>query len=228
MTVTELIFGMISFILTVVVFSYLLGDNFLFRFGMYLLVGITAGYTAAVLITKVILPYLIMPLVEGSLLERLLLLVPLTFCILLLLALLPKSRKVGSISMAFIVGIGAALTVGGITIGTLIPQVSATVDRFSPFAIYQGDQPPWMKIVSGVIVALGVITSLSYFYWQKKRDPKSDNQKPAFMAGLGKLGQVFIGITLGGLFAGVYSAALIALISRIVDIKDFLAQLVGK
>ena len=228
MSITELIFGIISFTLTLIVFSYLLGDNFLFRFAMYLLVGITAGFAAAVLITKVLIPYLLQPLINGTPAERWWSLIPLGLCILLVLALLPKSKQIGSVPMAFIVGVGAALTVGGISLGTIIPQVSATVERFSPFVIYRGDQPAWMNIVSAIIVALGVISALAYFYWGKSRQTIKTDKKPALMEGLGKLGQIFIGITLGGLFAGVYSAALIALISRVTLIKDFITQLVGR
>jgi len=224
---SELIVGIISFILTVIVFSYLLGDNFLFRFAMYLLVGITAGYTAALLITNVFIPYVFIPLAGGSLQTRLLTLIPLAYCVLLLLAILTKTKRLASIPMAFIVGIAAALTIGGISLGTIIPQVSTTIERFAPTLLYQGDKSPWIKIMEAVIMALGVVSALCYFFWGRSKRAPSQNNRPALIEGFGKLGQVFIGITLGALFAGVYSAGLIALISRVSVIGAFFSKLIG-
>ena len=227
MTTPELIVGIISFILTVIVFSYLLGDNFLFRFAMYLLVGITAGYTAALLITNVFIPYLFIPLVEGSLQTRLLTLIPLALCILLILAIFTKTKRLASMPMAFIVGIAAALTIGGVSLGTIIPQVSSTIEGFTPTLLYQGDRSPWVKIMEAVIIALGVVSSLCYFYWGRSKKSPSKDKRPALIEGFGKLGQIFIGITLGALFAGVYSAGLIALISRVSTIGAFFSKLIG-
>ena len=62
MNALDVIIGLIGFALTLMVFSYLLGDNFFFRAALYLLVGVSSGYIAAVLITKVILPLLIAPI----------------------------------------------------------------------------------------------------------------------------------------------------------------------
>lgn len=227
MSNTELIVGIISFILTVIVFSYLLGDNFLFRFAMYLLVGITAGYTAALLITNVFIPYVFIPLAGGSIQTRLLTVIPLALCALLLLAIFTKTKRLASIPMAFIVGIAAALTIGGISLGTIIPQVTATIERFAPTLLYQGDKSPWIKIVEAVIMALGVVSALCYFFWGRSKKAPSQNKRPALIEGFGKLGQVFIGITLGALFAGVYSAGLIALISRVSVIGTFFSKLIG-
>ncbi len=44
----ELISGLIAFLLTVFVLSYLINDNFLFRAATYIFVGVSAGYVAAV------------------------------------------------------------------------------------------------------------------------------------------------------------------------------------
>ena len=73
----DLIWTLVSFILTLLIFSYLLGDNPLFRVASYLFVGVTAGYVAVVVIYQVILPKLIWPLMEGNLLEKGLTLIPL-------------------------------------------------------------------------------------------------------------------------------------------------------
>ena len=44
----DLITGVISFLFTILIFSYLLGDNPLFRIASYIFVGVSAGYVAAI------------------------------------------------------------------------------------------------------------------------------------------------------------------------------------
>lgn len=221
MNLNDLIVGIVSFVLTVMVFSYLFGDNFLFRLAMYLLIGITAGYTASLLIMKVIVPLLVTPLMKGTLPTRLWTLIPLVLGFILLLTIFPRMSRAGRIPLAFLVGLTAALSIVGVTLGTIVPQVISTIDKFSPSIIYQSADPPWMKIVDAIVMAVGAISALATFYFGRSKKDLQHVKRPALMEGLGKLGQVFIGITLGALFAGVYSAALMALISRVFAIGSF-------
>ena len=45
-------------ILSLMVFSYLLGDNILYRVAIYVFVGLAAGYVAVVTVESVLLPWL--------------------------------------------------------------------------------------------------------------------------------------------------------------------------
>jgi len=74
----------VGFLLTVCVLSYLFGDNPLFRLATSLFVGVAAGYAAVLLIYQVLLPRLVLPLLQGSLAERGLLVIPLALSGLLL------------------------------------------------------------------------------------------------------------------------------------------------
>jgi hypothetical protein len=112
---SELIWTFVSFILTVLVFSYLLGDNPVFKFVSALFVGITAGYFAVVIIYQVILARLVAPLLQGSIVS----LIPLVLSGLLLLKLSPRLSRAGDIPMAVLVGVGAAVAIGGAVLGTL-------------------------------------------------------------------------------------------------------------
>ena len=62
---TELLSAGVSFIITVLVLSYLFGDNPLFRAAVYIFVGVSAGYVAAVAWNQVILPQVIQPVLVG-------------------------------------------------------------------------------------------------------------------------------------------------------------------
>ena len=48
----------IGFLLTLMVFSYILGDNFLYRLATYVFVGLAAGFVTIVTVESVLLPWL--------------------------------------------------------------------------------------------------------------------------------------------------------------------------
>jgi len=52
----EVISAIIGFILTLMIFSYLLGDNPLFRIAVYLFIGVSSGYAAVVVWYYVLIP----------------------------------------------------------------------------------------------------------------------------------------------------------------------------
>lgn len=223
----DLIIGAISFILTLMVFSYLLGDNFFFRLASYLLVGVASGYTAALLIRKVIEPYLITPLVQGGFEQWLLALFPLIMCLLLIATFFQRFTRLGSLPLAFLAGIVAALTITGVSFGTLVPQLTQVVENFDPTNLFVGSNPDYLKITDALIMFIGMVASLFYFHFGLSKKKASSETRPKLIEAMAKLGQVFIGITLGALFAGVYSAALLALISRIMASRDFFIMLLG-
>jgi len=68
MSLPELIWSVIGFLLTVMIFSYILGDNPVFRLAAYLFVGVTAGYVNITVIDQVLFPQLVQPLLNGQIL----------------------------------------------------------------------------------------------------------------------------------------------------------------
>ena len=58
----ELISALIGLILTLMVFSYLIGDNPLFRIAVYLFIGVASGYAATIVWHNVLVPKLFQPL----------------------------------------------------------------------------------------------------------------------------------------------------------------------
>ena len=55
----DLVGLLIGFSFTIFILSYILGDNFLFRFATHIFIGAAAGYTSVITIYNVILPQLI-------------------------------------------------------------------------------------------------------------------------------------------------------------------------
>lgn len=213
--------GAISFLLTVMVLTYLIGDNPAFRVAVYIFIGVSAGYAAAVAWHQVLYPRLVLPLLAGSLAERLLALIPLVLGLLLLFKLSPRSANLGSPSMAFLVGVGAAVAIGGAVMGTLIPQTRASMNALNLSSAGQY----WLERLSeGVVMLIGTITTLVYFHYGAKATI-SGPDRGKLIQGLSWVGQIFIAITFGLLFSGVFVAAMTALIERLNFIVTFLSSL---
>jgi hypothetical protein len=48
--------GLAGMVFTLMIFSYVIGDNFLFRLALYIFTGVSAGYIASVAWWQVLLP----------------------------------------------------------------------------------------------------------------------------------------------------------------------------
>ena len=221
MSPSELITLIIGIALTVMVFSYILGDRLFFGIATHILIGVSAGFLALVAIQKIILPYLIMPLTYETGTDFFLVLVPLALSILLVLMLFRRGTQAGSIALAFLGGALAALAIIGVTRGTLAPQILSTLGRFAPEQLMHETEPQWSAILEALMILLGVIAVLFVFH-HRGQSKAGDVVKPVFLEGIGSIGQIFIGITFGALFVGLFSSALIALISSLSEIIDFI------
>ncbi|MBE0681983.1 MAG: hypothetical protein IH589_08700 [Anaerolineales bacterium] len=217
----DLITGVISFLFTILIFSYLIGDNPLFRIAVYIFVGVSAGYVAAIAFWQVIVPRLVYPLAFGSIYEKAFAAIPLLGGVFIFMKISPRLAGMARLTMAFLVGAGAAVILAGAVIGTLIPQVEATINFFDLNAAAARNISVVEAAGNGSIILAGTVFSLIYFHFGAR--PKADGSMHRF--GLIELaawvGRIFIGITLGAIFAGVYAAALTALIERIASLINF-------
>lgn len=216
----DLFTGIVAFVLTILVFSYLVGDNPFFRLTMALFVGVAAGYTAAVVWHQVLWPRLFQPLLVGQTLgERSLALVPLALGLLLLGRLSPRTARLGNLPLAFLVGIGAAVAIGGAVTGTLLPQVQASVNLLD----WRRAEYPVERLAEGVLILIGMATTLIYFHYGAKSTPLGP-RRARIVELTAWIGQFFLAISLGVLFAGVMTAAMTALVERLNFLWAFLQQ----
>ncbi len=217
----DLVTGGISFLLTLMVLSYLIGDNPAFRVAVYIFIGVAAGYAAAVVWHQVLDSHLFRPLLSGSPADRLVTIVPLVLGLLLLLKLSPRTSQLGTPSIAFLVGVGAAVAIGGAVMGTLFPQTRAAMNALDLSGVGQN----WLKpLIEGIFMLVGTVTTLVYFHFGAKATT-SGPQRSIPVRVLSWVGQIFIAITFGVLFAGVFMAAMTALIERLNFIITYLSSL---
>lgn len=224
----DLVTGVLSFLFTLLIFSYLIGDNPLFRIAVYIFVGVSSGYIAAVAWWQVLWPRLGYPLVtamlSGSLAEKILAILPLIGAVLIFMKISPRLAGMSRIVMAYMVGVGAAVTIAGALSGTLIPQVMGTINAFDLLAADLRNINIIEALFNGSFILAGTIFTLTYFHFGAR--PKADGtmHRIGLIEVFAWVGRIFIGITLGAVFAGVYAAALTAFIERIVSLINFIGN----
>jgi hypothetical protein len=220
----DLLSALIGLILTLMIFSYLIGDNPLFRIAVYLFIGVASGYAATVIWHYVLVPKLFQPLATSDPSQLLLTIFPLMFSISLLAKLSPRISWIGSFAMAVLVGVGAAAALGGALLGTLMPQLQASIDAFD-FRAAGGN--PLLTLFEGTVMFFGTVLTLASFHFSARRSADGTPQRNSILERITWLGRIFIAITFGVLFAGVYMAALTAMIERLSSVINFIRQLIG-
>ena len=224
---TDLIWTIVAFVLTLMIFSYLFGDNLMFRIVTYLFVGVSAGYVATMLLYQIILPRLVWPALKADFLT---VLVPLILSVFLVAKLFPRFSSLGNIPMGYVVGVAAAVVIGGAVLGTLFGQGQASINMFSlsaPIASPDG----MLQVLGAIFILVGTVCTLAYFNFGAVARPTVAASEPPHRAPvvelLARIGQIFIAITLGALFAGIFAASMTALIERLDFIKIAILHLIS-
>ena len=204
----------IAVILTVMIFSYLLGDNPVFRLAEHILIGVSVGWAVVQIIFNLFVPafdYILDTGQTGSL-DWWLYLVPMVLGVLLLLRPLRAARPLTNLVMALVVGTVAALALAGALSGTLLPQVGATM-----LPLTSGD------IAGRVVLILGTILALWYFQFTVFRvNPSGEAAAPAqevtatgVSSRIRLAGRWAIMLALGAVFASVFLTYFAALVDRL-------------
>lgn len=194
----------IGFILTLMVFSYLLGDNFLYRLAIYVFVGLAAGFVTMATMDSVLLPWIRATLQSTDISSKVLGGIPLVLGLLLILKSRPRFNRLGNLGLAFIVGIGTAIALVGAISGTLLPLANATASSVASDAL------------NGFILVLGVVSTLVYFQYMARRVPGgTETRRGLVVRAVGAVGQGFIVVTLGALYGGAILSGLVVFSERI-------------
>lgn len=204
---------MVAFVLTLLVFSYLLGDNPLFRLAQALFVGVGVGYGIVV-----VFHYVLVPRLSLTAANWLLVMPPLLLGLLLWTKMQPSWSRAGNVSVAFILGTGAALAIGGALFGTLVPQVRATILSLDP-ADYSSVMGPSLALDAGII-AVGTACALLSFYFRAPAPGKRATLGVALVHFAGRVGRYFIMIAFGALFANMVMSQVSLLLGRIEFLMD--------
>ncbi|NIS81811.1 MAG: hypothetical protein GTO14_16740 [Anaerolineales bacterium] len=234
LSVFDLAGTIISALLTVMIFTYLLGDNFFFRLATYLFIGVAAGYAGSIAWHNVLWPGLFQPLLTrklGEIFEPtsvVTLIIPWLLVLLLLLRISPIGSRYAGLPMALLVGVGAAVIVGGGITGTLIPQSINAMETLDPTAQAPLTGEGGLERFTDVLVMLlGTISTLVYFRFSAKRELTGEARRTLPTALLAAFGRFFIAVTFGVMYAGAIAASIVILTDRIQFLRDVISLLVG-
>ena len=222
----DLVTGFLSFLFTLLILSYVVGDNPGFRLAIHAFVGVSAGYVVVIVFQQVIVDKMVLPLATGGILERLIMVPPLVLSFLLIGKMSARFEWLGRPVVALLVGVGTAAAVTGAVLGTLFPQVLAAAALFDLRSSPNIGAVVW-SVLTGAFALLGTIVTLAYFQFTVIGKDTSAGKRGKFMSFIAWLGQVFIAITLGAIFAGVLAAALTALVDRLQSLVLFVEQLLS-
>ena len=223
---TEQTIGLISFVLTLMVFSYVLGDlpliGVLYRSAIYIFVGMTAAFTLVVSYEGLILPYLqdiqnteTSWTTLGNSADFLIFCTALLFGLLLLLKPIRSLTWLTNSVYAVLIVVGASVAVLGALAGTLFPLLAAATtipdDLSSDFA----------ALVNTLIVFIGTISALFYFHYQARASSEFAPQQSRLARGFRHLGKAFIVTALGAIYAATILTSLTILSERISFLFQF-------
>lgn len=203
---------LVGAVLTLLILSYVLGDNPLYRLALHLFVGALVGYYFGIVLRDVFIGMVLAQLLTNPLAV----LVPLILGILLLFKGFPKYAYVGNFSVAYLVGVGAAVALGGALLGTLVPQVEATGRALSPTSLTSFRT----GLLDGLLIVVGTVCTLMAFTFTASSQRGVARVWARVVQLAAGVGRVFLIFAFGIAFAGALTASLSILIGRIQYLID--------
>jgi hypothetical protein len=227
--------AILGFVLTIMVLSYIIGDNVLFRLAISIFIGVASGYAAVLIFYNVLYNQVLIPFIQliatgnaDGLLTYATHVVPAVILgIWMVTKVSPRLSRGGTPVLAFLTGVGAATVIAGAIRGTIFPQVETSINllNFQTGPAEVNNLVGWF--INGLIILVGTVTTLIYFQIGIKRQEEGvPVHRSVILEYLSTAGQGFIVVTLGVLFAGVYIATLSALIDRIRFLWDIVRDIV--
>jgi hypothetical protein len=223
----ELISGIVALVLTLALLSYLALDNPVYRIAAHLFIGVAAGYAVVLAWHTVIGPSLtgVAQVVSGNTAFNVSLIAALAGTAggaLLLLKTVRVLGRPGGLVVALMVGVGAAVAVGGALTGTLIPQTDAAMMSLLP--LNAGDQVI-ERAAEGIMTVVGTLATLGFFWYGGRAEPGSPVTRSPLSRVVAFVGQIFIAVAFGALYAGALAASVAIFADRMKTIANFIGSL---
>lgn len=223
---TENAIALVSFVLTLMVFSYMLGDlpliRVLYRSAVYIFVGMTAAFTLVVSYEGLILPYLqdiqnsgTSWTTLGNSADVIIFFTALLFGALLLLKPVRSLTWLTNSVYAVVIVVGASVAVVGALSGTLFPLLHTTV------TIPEDLSADFGALVDRLIIFVGTMTALFYFHYQTRAKSGAGAGQSRLGRGFRHIGKVFIVTALAAIYASTILTSLTILSERVSFLFQF-------
>lgn len=216
---SELIGTLVAAALSFFVLTYVARDNRLYRFALHLFIGTLVGYTLGIVVREVLLGMV----VPGLLSRPVSVAVPLIVGVLLLAKGFPRQAYIGNLSVAYLIGVGAAVALGGALLGTLGPQIAATGQALTPAS----RQSFRFGLADGLMVLVGTVSTLLTFTFIQPESQGEWGHWGRVLRGVRQVGRAFLIIAAGVAFAGALTASLSIFIGRLQYFIDVFSKVAG-
>lgn len=197
LTTVQGIWVWVGALLTLAIFSFLFGDNPLYKVAEHVYVGISVGYMITVYYWNFFKPDLIDPLFRSG---QFLLLIPALLGICYFAVFVQKLAWVVRIPMGFVLGWGAGVAIPAMLQSYIIRQIQGSLLTSEMLA-------SWDTIVWGLVSFLGVVTTVVYFFFSRE-------QKGAYKVAA-NIGIIYIMVGFGASFGYTVMARVSLLIGRL-------------
>ena len=193
----------LGFLCTVAIVTYVYKDNVLFRVAEHVLIGVAMGYSlVAIYFNNGQVDFFIPVFQEGEWI----LFIPASLGIMMCFRIVPKLSWVGRFPLAIVVGMGMGQSLPRTLQADVFFQVygAGRVD----FAGYlsQGTFEGYMAALGGVILIVGSLCALLYFYFSKAHR--------GFIGGAAKIGIALLMIGFGASFGYTVQARITLFAAR--------------
>jgi hypothetical protein len=191
----------VAALLTLAVFSFLYRDNPFYKFAEHLVVGVSAGYWMVLLYHQTLKQRAFANIFTKG---QWWYIIPIILGIMMWTRLVRKWSWVSRYSLAMVIGIGAGAAIPLEMKAKIIEQLNGSVDLVSQM---HAARSTLAMGVNGVIILIGIITGLIYFYFSKAHKGAT-----GFLARIG-IGMLMIGF--GASFGFTVMARISLLIQRV-------------
>ncbi len=178
--------------LTLCIFSFLYKDNPFYRLAEHIFAGLSAGYYVGLIWHSVIMQQLWVPITQNG---QYSLILPGLLGVLMFTRLVDRLSFLSRVSIAFVVGNTAGISIIQQLHGFVLPQLGDTMSRFG--------QEFWGPL----IILIGVVSTLIYFYFSKEHK--------GALGITAKVGTVFIMVSFGAHFGYTVMGRVSLLIGRV-------------
>jgi len=194
------VFGIwVGAVFTFAIFSFLYNDNPFYKIAEQFFVGLSAGYWFVYTIFFILKPNLFDPLLTDFS-TNWSMVIPAILGIMMLMRLIPKTEWVSRFPIALVIGTTSGVFFLRYLKSDVINQMTATM--INPFA-----GSDWITIIGQILLVVGTITGVIYFYFSKKHE--------GVFGSAAKLGIYFLMISFGAAFGYTAMARISLLIGRL-------------
>lgn len=191
----------ISAISTLAIFSFLYRDNPFYKVAEHVFVGVANGWAVTFYWHNVLVPTLFDPLFRQG---QLLFIIPFVIGMLYLTRFIPRVSWLVRIPIGISMGYYVGASIPAVSQAYIIKQIQGTILSTPNFQSWHAGQ---MGIVWSIVLLLGVICTLSYFYFSREHR--------GVLGATSRVGIIFVMIGFGAAFGYTVMARISLLIGRI-------------